>query len=533
MNKDEKALELLKAMGDIKDEYVEEAALTESASDSPDNVVDFEKSSKKSYESKKWAGLAVAACLVLVVGFGVWKISDTGTKDTSNENIAAEGEAADDIAHYDVVNDSVFDDTEAAQEGAAEGEGSFKYSGNTRSGNSIGLTDDMKEKAIENTSLSEDEAKNLNASSLKLFNEVVKNEESGKNILISPTSILYAFGMLENGAKGDTLKQLEDAVNNGMDKDSLNKSLCSLRASLQSSEAVKWNIANSIWFKDDGELAVNKDFLSLVKDNYSAEVYKAPFDTSTLNDINLWVSENTDQMIPAVLDNISPEAVMYLINAMCFEGEWADQYEDYQVEEGAEFVNEDGSITPVNMLNGEEAGYFILGDGYGFKKNYAGGDYSFVGIEVSDEVSLDDYIKKLTLDPDLFRHTIDQSNLNYDSEVIVRMPEFTYDYDKELTEVLKGMGVNDVFDASKADLTGMFDNSNIGDYSVGKVLHKTHIELDRNGTRAAAVTAIETEGNAMVEERDIIEINLDHPFVYAIVDNKTNIPVFIGCVKKL
>lgn len=538
MNKDEKALELLKAIGDIKDEYVEEASLDESASDSSDNVVDFTKSTKKSYTSKKWAGLAVAACLVLVVGFGVWKVSDIGTKDTASEMAETDNES-EDIAHYDMADDvesnaEGFAGADSVAEEAESDDQAFKSFEKSRSANTLGLTDGIKESVEKDAVMSEEAAKNLTASSMKIFSEVVKNEEPGKNILISPTSILYAFGMLENGAKGDTLKELEEAVNNGATKDDLNAALHALKNRLYADASAKWNVANSLWIRDNDKVSVNKDFLSSVKQYYGADVFKAPFDSTTLNDINSWVNENTDQMIPAILQDIDSESVMYLINAMCFKGEWLTQYEEAQIEKDAEFVGEDGAISNVNILRSDEDNYFTLGDGYGFVKEYRDSEYAFVGIEVSDEISLDDYIMNICKDPEAFRHAVDYNNLNYESNVIVRMPEFTYDYDKEFAPILQGMGVNDAFDMNKADFTGIFDDSKPGDYSVGSVIHKTHIEVDRYGTKAAAATAIAMVGNAMPsEEREIIEINLDHPFVYAIIDRQTNIPIFIGCVKNL
>ena len=140
--------------------------------------------------------------------------------------------------------------------------------------------------------------------------------ESGKTVVLSPYSVMQALGMTANGAKGETLQQLELAL--GMPIAELNKAF----AAVQPDSA--FQNANALWFRDDGSLEVSSDFLQACADYYGADAYAAPFDESTRTDINQWVSDHTDQRIPEMLKELRSNAALYLVNALCFEGKWVE-----------------------------------------------------------------------------------------------------------------------------------------------------------------------------------------------------------------
>ena len=150
------------------------------------------------------------------------------------------------------------------------------------------------------------------------------SEESGKNTLISPLSVLCALAMTANGAEEETLAQMEEVL--GMTTEELNLYLYSYMQNLPQGEKYKLSLANSIWFTEDERFTVNQDFLQTNANYYGADIYKAPFDNQTLKDINNWVKQNTDEMIPEILDKIPDEAIMYLVNALAFEAEWMEIY---------------------------------------------------------------------------------------------------------------------------------------------------------------------------------------------------------------
>lgn len=389
------------------------------------------------------------------------------------------------------------------------------------------MTADIKVKSKNGRKMKDKEVEALSASSFKLLSSVIDSEPENKNILISPASILYAFGMAENGAKGKTRSQLETVVNGGIKTGNLNKVLASTRKRMMGSKSVSWNVANSVWYRNRKDIKVRRTFLKKVKAYYGAEVYKAPFNSKTVKDINSWVKKNTRKMIPKIIDRTSKSDVMYLINAMAFEGEWAEKFTDGQIKKEQDFTNIDGTVSKVTMLSGSENLYFELNGAYGFKKSYMGGEYSFVGIDIPKGITPAEYVKWLSENGGAFADALNNMKR---AKVKLQMPGFKTDYGVEMSNILKGFGATYAFDKNRANLYNMFEKTSDSNYYFSAVFHKTHIEVDKNGTKAAAVTSITIKNTTSVVSPDLesVEIILDHPFVYAIVDNTTKLPVFIG-----
>ena len=402
------------------------------------------------------------------------------------------------------------------------------------SGNATELTGEIQTIKAPESEISEEQISALSVAGTKLFAQTVANEGEDKNILLSPVSVALAFGMAENGAGGNTLTQIENTINGGSSIDEMNPLLSSLSQRMSSSQDAKWNVANSIWFKEDGTWEILPDFASKAKSWYGADLWGAPFDDSTVRDINNWVNNETKGMIPEILDRIPDDARMYLINALAFEAEWQNEYKETDILEEQDFNNADGSKTSVTMLFSNEGRYFTLNGGTGFIRDYKGGEYSFMGLLPEEGTDLDAYIAELAnSDADISAAI---RNIQY-GDVIVEIPEFTNDYDVEMSEILKDLGMTDAFDGNTADFYGMMKPLSDDEYAIwiNRVLHKTHIEVDREGTRAAAVTAIEMECETACETviQEPIRVILDRPFIYGIIDNETGLPVFLGCVNRM
>lgn len=358
--------------------------------------------------------------------------------------------------------------------------------------------------------------------SLKLFQ---KSYSGTKNSLISPVSVMTALAMTANGAGGKTLEQMETVLGGDLSIEELNGHLKTFLEGRENTEKVKINCANSVWFRDEeNRLTVKQDFLKKSEDYYDAAVYKKPFDEQTVKDINQWVTENTDGMITEVLDQIPDDAVMYLINALMFDGEWARVYNENNIYEGS-FTGIDGTAQPVKMMSSEENKYLDDGMAIGFVKNYAGGQYSFVALLPKEGISLDDYIAALS--GEIWCNTLSQAR---DATVYATTPKFSYEADMLLNDTLAAMGMTDAFSAGAADFSKMAQSTR-GNISIGRVIHKTFIAVDERGTRAGAVTAVEAIDESAPME--VYTVKLDRPFVYAIVDNATGLPIFMGAVVSL
>ena len=343
----------------------------------------------------------------------------------------------------------------------------------------------------------------------------------GKNTLISPLSVLYALAMTSNGADGNTLAQMEQVL--GMDCDNLNSFMLAYLDLLPESEKYKMSLANSIWFKDDPNFIVEQSFLQTNADYYGAGAYKAAFDEGTRNDINNWVKEHTDGMIPEIIDEIPDEAIMYLVNALAFEAEWADVYEEHQVREGR-FTTEDGTRQDVDMMHSQEYTYLEDDMATGFMKFYKDRRYAFVAMLPNEGVTVSEYVDSLS-----GKQLQNLLTSPQDITVYASMPKFETEYDIEMSEVLQEMGMTDAFDWKFADFSRLgtynVDGMNI---CINRVLHKTFISVTELGTKAGAATAVEMVAEGAAEIQEYREVVLDRPFVYMLIDFETNLPFFIG-----
>lgn len=346
--------------------------------------------------------------------------------------------------------------------------------------------------------------------------ELMKREiKDGENTLISPYSVMQALAMTTNGADGETKAEMEKALG-GMSIEKLNEYLYTWRESQPNSEKCKLSTANSIWSKVDDELLFNQDFLQKNADYYNADIFKAPFDKTTVDDINNWVNEKTDKMIPKLLEEISNDSIMFLINAVAFDAKWMEPYTENDVYDSY-FTSSDGTVNTAHIMASTEYTYLHGENAEGFMKYYDGGRYAFAALLPDEGIALSDYVNSLT--PQEFNRIISEPEM---TAIYTELPKFKYDFDTELNKTLKDMGMNSAF-YEGADFSKMVNIC----CHIDSVLHKTHIEVDEEGTKAAAVTSVGIVGDCapIIPEKEII---LNRPFLYAIVDTETSLPVFIG-----
>ncbi len=352
---------------------------------------------------------------------------------------------------------------------------------------------------------------------LRLLRE--SNDKEEENVLLSPLSVILALSLAANGAEGKTLEEMEKTL--GMTRDELNMFLYSYVSTLPESEDYYLRVANSIWFKDDENLIVRKGFLQTNADFYGASVYKAPFDKQTCNDINNWVKEKTEGVIPEILDEIPENTMMYLVNALAFEGKWMREYSESQVNSG-EFTKEDGTIKIVDFMYGSENTYYEDEKATGFSKPYMDGKYAFVALLPREGISVSQYLEYLTAERL-------NSLLNNPKSIKVNtsLPKFESMYSTEMSEVLKNMGMPRAFDDKCAEFEKMATYKDEGLY-MSRVLHKAYISVGEKGTKAGAATVIEMPTKLSNDHVETKTVYLDRPFLYMIVDTENNIPFFIG-----
>lgn len=354
----------------------------------------------------------------------------------------------------------------------------------------------------------------------RLFNT---SDDKDGNSLISPLSVMLALAMTANGADGETKAEMEKVLGADIPLDDLNEYLYAYISSLPSSDEYKVKTANSIWYRNDGSLAVKQDFLQKNADYYGADVFNAPFDSQTVNDINNWVSKHTDGMIDKMLDEISTDSVMHLINALVFDALWDNEYDSISVSDGR-FTGFDGIESTVRMMGSLESKYLEGDSCTGFVKDYKDGKYSFAALLPNSGTEINSFVSSLT--GERISGILKSAQ---DCTVEATLPKFSFDYELSLNDALKELGIKSAFDADNADFSNMTESAN-GNVHIGNVLHKTHITVSEKGTKAAAATDVEMKATGAFAD-EIKSVELDRPFVFMIIDNSSSLPVFIGAVR--
>lgn len=356
----------------------------------------------------------------------------------------------------------------------------------------------------------------------RLFKEAVKGES---NALISPVSVIMALAMTANGAKGETLEQIEAVL--GLDVASLN---ADYTKQIFDGNGIK--LANSVWLRNErNRLTVNESFVQTVQSRYGADVFSEKFNKKTLDKINAWVSDNTDGLIKNMLNEIPEDAVIYLINTVLFDAEWQNPYSRGDIRENQIFTTESGEKQTVTMLRSEQSDLtlFRLGKAQGVEIPYNNG-YSFAAILPDEGVTVEQALQSFTGDDFVKAVAPEEPPLVCGTycPVEILLPKFEFDCSFNLNDALKTLGMPAAFDSAKADFSGMATSTR-GNIYIGNVYHNTKIALTEKGTIAGAATAVE-----FVEEGMMIynqTMKFDRPFIYVIYETETGTPLFVGAVK--
>jgi len=352
-----------------------------------------------------------------------------------------------------------------------------------------------------------------------IFKELVL-EDKDRNIFISPLSILLALAMTYNGAVGDTNLAMADALEfTGLDLEELNSGFKDLMVSIENADSdIELAIANSIWLNLGFE--AKKDFIERNSKYFSSEVREIDFsDAGTVDTINGWIADATRDKIEKMLDVIPADAVMYLINAIYFKGNWTYEFNEDLTVDG-DFYLLDGSTKKVPMMNKEEEFPYCRGDDFsGIKLPYGQEKMSMYVILPDEGISLDSVID--SMDAESWKEIAGSYSKK---QISLTMPKYKMEYGiKLLNDVLTNMGMGVAF-SFDADFSGIRPG-----IFISRVLHKAVIEVNEKGSEAAAVTVVEMLETA-IEEEEPVEFNVNRPFFFVIADDRTGSIMFMGKV---
>ena len=376
------------------------------------------------------------------------------------------------------------------------------------------------QQVIASGGLTDEAIRSTVAFSLDLFRRAVALGK--ENALISPASVLLALGMVANGADKDTLTAFENVLGRyGLSLADINLACRELEEKLKAvGGSTVQSVANSIWY--DKNFEANKDFLQADKDYYEAAAYVADLsDSKTVEEINQWVEKNTNGLITDMIDSIPAQAIMLLFNTIYLKAVWQEQFDANDDNDGPFTLSNGNTVIATYMRNalGEET-YLHNDEANGILLPYDDGNLAYVAILPTEGTTVEDYV--CLLDEDGLKGLLDSAE---QTNVRLLLPKYTVYFDTVLNDLLCDMGLSLAFDPDHADFSKM--GSADGNIFISKVIHKTCMKVNELGTEAAAATGVVMEATSMPAD-DFITLTFDRPFVYAVIELDTGIPVFMG-----
>lgn len=346
--------------------------------------------------------------------------------------------------------------------------------------------------------------------------DFLKLENQKQNMIYSPLSIKYALNMLNEGASGNTKKQIDNVIGE-------------MQLTKYSNKDNILSLANTIYIRDDYKQYMKESYQNTLVQKYNAEVNYDNFENA--QNVNQWIENKTMGIIKNMLqDNQMRMNRILLINALAIDMEWQTAFTPEKTH-GEEFNLEDGSKMVATMMQreskAEDVSYYKDTNMTAISmdlKQYDDTQLEFIAIMPNENLS--DYIKDIKMNDinQVIKKLKPASQANVGIEI--KIPKFSFDYSLKLKQDLMSLGITDAFNSSLANFSNMADT----DFHVSDALHKADIDFSEEGVKAAAVTVFAIKDNAMIREEEPEEIKFGRPFIYMIRDKKTDEIWFIGTV---
>jgi len=361
---------------------------------------------------------------------------------------------------------------------------------------------------------------------INIFKELV-TEDDGKNIFISPFSISTALTMIYNGAEDSTKEAMAETLGfNDMELGKINQDYLNLLESLEKADRqVSLEVGNSVWMDKEFEPRVYPTFTETISTYYKGDIYARNFEsTDTVEEINGWISDNTDGKIDRMVEVIDPDLVMFLINAIYFKGDWATKFDESRTSEGDFFLPDGSVVRPDIMSTSGEFSYYSDENFKAARLPYGRDKIAMYIFLPGKGVSLESFIISLnhTTFDDYIIRLLPVSDLN------VKLPKFKLEYGtKRLNNALKKLGMGVTFDMHSANFSGIASVDQ-GNLYIDFVDHKAFIEVNEQGTEAIAATVVAV---AVESEPQETTFYVNRPFFYVIRDDRPGSILFMGKIE--
>jgi serine protease inhibitor len=359
----------------------------------------------------------------------------------------------------------------------------------------------------------------------KIYDQVLKQRTS-KNVFISPASVILALAMTYNGAEGETRQAMADALEvEGMSLEEVNRASADLQSILLTADSkVQLKIANSLWARNG--FSPKPTFIQRSKEYYAAEVASLDFASpSAPARINSWVKTNTEGKIEKIVDLIDQDTILFLINAIYFKGQWQVEFAKEKTKDDV-FRIADGHQKKLPMMF--QSGKYQYQKGKDFQAvvlPYGSGRISMYVFLPDEHTTLDQFERNLT--PENWENWMRGFRITPGE---LTLPRFKVEYEADLNDMLKALGMAEAFDPLRANFSGIAELNPGNRIYISKVKHKAFAEVNEEGTEAAAVTSVVGSLTSAQQPQENFIMKVDHPFFFAIRDNATGVVLFIGSV---
>ena len=356
-----------------------------------------------------------------------------------------------------------------------------------------------------------------NSFGFKLFPQIIQDQPD-QNVFISPLSASMALGMAYNGAANQTQTAMAEALElQGLTIPDVNASYQHVMALLILLDPkVQMNVANSIWYRQ--EYTFEDTFLNTNRTFFDATVSGMDFNNpSTVDVINQWVENKTNGRIDGIVDQIDPQTVMFLINAIYFKGDWTYKFDEDDTQDES-FSKPDGSSVTVKMMHQEEDFDYFENDTFqAIDLPYGSGEFRMTVILPKPSTDINTFINSLD------RTQWDAWTESFSNRLVsLSLPRFKMEYERSLNDDLKALGMEIAFDPMVADFTNMYPP---GQLFISNVKQKTFVEVNEEGTKAAAATSVEI---GVTSAPLSVVMRVDRPFLFAIRERQEGAILFIG-----
>ncbi len=354
--------------------------------------------------------------------------------------------------------------------------------------------------------------------SFDLFNKVVQSEPTNTNVFVSPFSVSMALAMTSNGANAELRATMAAILGyNDLSQAEVNSAFKSLENRVKEMDnRVQFNNANSVWYRN-GKVVKNS-FVEPVYEYFNAEIQGEDFQNpQTVNKINNWVSNKTQGKIPSIIEQINPNHVMFLINALYFKADWKVPFDTKETQNrGFQLASNEMVQVPTMMTKNAKYRYLSHRDVELVDIPYGNGQFSMTVLMPNSDLPLNSFIENLSVNA-LNNWLNASAEVGYD----LYLPKFKVEYEVTLNGMLSEMGMGEAFSGSNGGFSEIFDDNQ--HHVIDEVKHKTFVEVNEQGTEAAAVTSVGIEVTSLPPS-----VRVNKPFVYVIREKHTDAILFIG-----